>query len=103
VVAFTLYIVLDRAYPDYLDLAIIAEGKRYGAQHLGTEVEAKQRQVSLRVPGLPDQLESYMRDVQIVLQSHALVHPQEGGNPAVAVYYKPDDTDDLRERLEKLL
>jgi hypothetical protein len=100
--SFTLYIVLDAQFPNYLDLAILAEGRRYGIHHLGTESEGEQRQISLRVPGLVDQLESYVRDVQIVLQSHLMVHPA-GQQPKVAMYLRPDDADDVRSRLEKLL
>lgn len=100
--SFTLYIVLDQVFPSYLDLALLAEGRRYGIQHIGTETEGEQRQISLRVPGLVDQLESYVRDVQIVLQSHLMVHPA-GEQPRVAMFLKPDDPDDVRARLESLL
>ncbi|WP_287129521.1 hypothetical protein [Candidatus Cyanaurora vandensis] len=101
--SFTLYIVLDQTYPTYLDLAILAEGKRYGVQHLGTDPEDEQRRLTLRVPGPFDRLESYVRDVQIVLQSHTLIHPRSGRDMGVALFFKPDDSEDVRQRLEKLL
>lgn len=101
--SFTLYILLDETYPSYLDLAILAEGRRYGVQHLGTDPENQQRRITLRVPGAFERLENYVRDVQIVLQSHVMIHPRLENDLGVALFFKPDDADDVRQRLEKLL
>jgi hypothetical protein len=100
---YTVYILLDQTYPDYLDLAIIAEGRRYEVQHLRTEIEGGKRQLTLRMPGVFEQLEGFAQSALVVLQSHVMVHPQPGDATRVAVYYKEDDPEDIRSRLEKLL